>query len=355
MGFIQCELVLFRAGIAAIIFLWLWLSARNKHSSVPLNSARKSLAFRISSIPREVNKEEFHGILTRLPTRAGGTASNHKWTLLGFSYSPSAAPSHAERYAVATVTFANAPTLSELEKSIKREIGINASRLKVDLDFFGLTPLTAPLQDIAVDIIAVTGLAGHAFGSWKSKNKPDMWLRDFLPETIPNARILTYGYDTKLPGSQSEASIPDLSRRLLESIKTIRSGHTKSRPLILIGHSLGGLVVKEALAEASEGSEDDRAVFRSCYAVLFFAVPNRGLDNSHLMAMVKGQPNEDLVNDLKQSSRFLSMLHQRFNNYFTLKDSKIICVYETRISFPPTPTGTLPFGYPFTRNLTRLD
>lgn len=75
-------------------------------------------------------------------------------------------------------------------------------------------------------IIAVTGLAGHAFGSWKSKNKPDMWLRDFLPETIPNARILTYGYDTKLPGSQSEASIPDLSRRLLESIKTIRSGDT---------------------------------------------------------------------------------------------------------------------------------
>lgn len=53
-----------------------------------------------------------------------------------------------------------------------------------------------------------------------------MWLRDFLPEAVPNARILTYGYDTKLPGSQSEASIPDLSRRLLESIKTIRSGHT---------------------------------------------------------------------------------------------------------------------------------
>lgn len=72
----------------------------------------------------------------------------------------------------------------------------------------------------------MTGLAGHAFGSWKAKKESDMWLRDFLPEAIPNARILTYGYDTKLPGSQSEASIPDLSRRLLESIKAIRSGHT---------------------------------------------------------------------------------------------------------------------------------
>jgi hypothetical protein len=72
-------------------------------------------------------------------------------------------------------------------------------------------------------IIAVTGLAGHAFGSWKSRGEPYMWLRDFLPESVPNARILTYGYDTKLPGSQSTASILELSKKLLESVKTIRS------------------------------------------------------------------------------------------------------------------------------------
>ncbi|PTB43001.1 hypothetical protein M441DRAFT_45014 [Trichoderma asperellum CBS 433.97] len=327
---IRSELVLLLAGITGVVFTWLCLSTGNKRSSMPSNSSRRSLAFRISSIPRRVDKDGFRDILTRLPIKAEGTASQLKWTLTGFSYSHSAATAHAERYAVATATFANAPSPSELETAIKREIGIDASRLKVDLDFFGLTPLADPLHDIAVDIIAVTGLAGHAFGSWKSKKEPDMWLRDFLPEAVPNARILTYGYDTKLPGSQSESSIPDLSRRLLESIKTIRSGHTRNRPLILIGHSLGGLVVKEALAEASEGSEDDQSVFRSCYAVLLFAVPNRGLENSSLMYMVKGQPNEDLVKDLKQSSRFLNMLSQRFNKYFTLDGSKIISIYETK-------------------------
>lgn len=76
--------------------------------------------------------------------------------------------------------------------------------------------------DFYSSIIAVTGLAGHAFGSWKAKGSADMWLRDFLPESV-DARILTYGYDSKLPGSQSEASITDLSKRLLESIKTTRS------------------------------------------------------------------------------------------------------------------------------------
>ena len=71
-------------------------------------------------------------------------------------------------------------------------------------------------------IIAVTGLAGHAFGSWRSRDGSCMWLRDFLPTSIPNARIITYGYDTKLPGSQSTATILELSKKLLESVKVIR-------------------------------------------------------------------------------------------------------------------------------------
>ncbi len=42
------------------------------------------------------------------------------------------------------------------------------------------------------------------------------------PGAVPGARILAYGDDTRLSGSQSEASILDLSSRLLESIKTVR-------------------------------------------------------------------------------------------------------------------------------------
>ncbi|KAL7789036.1 hypothetical protein V8C37DRAFT_387023 [Trichoderma ceciliae] len=318
------------AGAVACLWLWLWLSAGNKVSmpSNPPKAARRSLTFRISNIPRAVTKDEFRDILTKLAITTENISDQS--TLLEFSYVPSATKNLSERYVVATATFAKAPTLSELEKAIRREIGAGASRLKVDLDFLGLTPLVDPLQDAVVDIIAVTGLAGHAFGSWKSKNNPDMWLRDFLPESIPNARILTYGYDTKLPGSQSEASILELSKRLLESIKTIRYEQMRTRPLILIGHSLGGLVVKEALVEVSEGSEDDQAVFRSCYAILFFAVPNRGLDNRSLMSMVKGQPNEDLVKSLGKKSRFSSLLHQRFYKCFTYEDTKIICVFETK-------------------------
>lgn len=46
--------------------------------------------------------------------------------------------------------------------------------------------------------------------------------------------------------------------------------------------------------------------------------------------MVKGQPNESLVRDLGESSRFLSLLHDRFNACFTFDDSHILSINETK-------------------------
>ena len=46
-------------------------------------------------------------------------------------------------------------------------------------------------------IIAITGLDGHAYGSWRGKgNLGRMWLRDFLSKDLPNCRTMTYGYTT---------------------------------------------------------------------------------------------------------------------------------------------------------------
>ena len=105
------------------------------------------------------------------------------------------------------------------------------------------------------------GLGSHAIGSWKSPSDNDLWLRDYLPDDVPNIRVLIYGYDTSLLGNDSKDSIENLGNRFLESIKAFRAHNVCAiqdsedcmltlwqayrRPIIFIGHSLGGLLIKE--------------------------------------------------------------------------------------------------------------
>lgn len=119
--------------------------------------------------------------------------------------------------------------------------------LSEDKDFYGFTPLYTPEGEVEADIIALTGLAGHAFGSWAAP--PHMWLRDFLPSDVPRARVLLYGYDSNLVGNQSRNILSDFSNTFVAKLHAMRSlSRSEDRSVILIGHSLGCLIIKDALA-----------------------------------------------------------------------------------------------------------
>jgi hypothetical protein len=70
-------------------------------------------------------------------------------------------------------------------------------------------------------IIAVTGLSGHAYGSW-AHSPERMWLRDYLPKDAPNARILTYGYQSKLQASDSVSLLQDHTNKFVDRLITTR-------------------------------------------------------------------------------------------------------------------------------------
>jgi hypothetical protein len=48
-----------------------------------------------------------------------------------------------------------------------------------------------------------------------------MWLRDFLPQALPNIRIMTYGYNSKV-ASSSIHTFQDYSIGILEALKNAR-------------------------------------------------------------------------------------------------------------------------------------
>jgi hypothetical protein len=64
------------------------------------------------------------------------------------------------------------------------------------------------------------------------------------------------------------------------------------------------------------GSDDDKAIFNSCNALLFFGVPNDGLNADNLLSLIRGQNNQDLVENLKEGSPLLQDLHNTFFQTF---------------------------------------
>ena len=95
--------------------------------------------------------------------------------------------------------------------------------LTFDTHFYGLTALSTPhVEKEAIDCVAVCGLGGHAFGSFKEKGTPYMWLRDSLPKDLPNLRVLLYGYESGLEGSDSNQNVSVIADSFLGHLKVLR-------------------------------------------------------------------------------------------------------------------------------------
>lgn len=67
-------------------------------------------------------------------------------------------------------------------------------------------------------MIAVTGLAGHAFGSWKDRETGCMWLQDLLPKDVEKVRVMTYGYDSNIDGEKMTHQFIDYKRKLVHTL-----------------------------------------------------------------------------------------------------------------------------------------
>jgi hypothetical protein len=159
-----------------------------------------------------------------------------------------------------------------------------------------------------------------------------MWLRDRLPNDVLNVRSIIYGYDTRLVQSESAKGIDDIAIAFIAKMKSIGRSSASAKPLLMLAHSLGGIVLKQAMVLMAGGKDSSDFMIDLIRAVIFFGVPNKGMKTSHLLPMVEGQPNARIVHLLSPESHFLQDLDQQFSGIATHRDIKIMSVYETKRS-----------------------
>ncbi len=184
-------------------------------------------------------------------------------------------------------------------------------------------------------IVAVHGLRGHYRSTWTDEATPICWLEhpQFLPSHVPNARVMSYYYDAKIL-SKSVADIKDVARGLIAQLRAKRvSAEEKTRPIIFIAHSLGGLVVKKvslwhllfdarthvALKVIAVIHMQDNELHDMIKAAIFFSVPHQGSSTANLGTLAANAArvtslgfigNARFIQDLKPQSRELEDLSE---------------------------------------------
>ncbi|KAK5745281.1 hypothetical protein LTR17_001442 [Elasticomyces elasticus] len=244
---------------------------------------------------------------------------------------------------------------------------LDRAHWSVDKEFMGITPL-CDCDDAEVDLVAVTGLAGHALGSFRSSSGAFVWLRDALPKDVPKVRVLTYGYDTALVKNQSKESLYHLASTFLDRLDSFRRAtRTQQRPVCFLGHSLGGVVIKEALTISHMANRsprdwtrnlDDCGVALYTCGLVLFGVPNLGLQHRQLLTMVKGQRNKNfvqslLVNEDNEPSTYLAELTRKFSQLCSAQEPRfgIYSYFETEASPTETGPGTFDMSDPVRNQL----
>ncbi|KAG5766783.1 hypothetical protein H9Q72_005155 [Fusarium xylarioides] len=114
--------------------------------------------------------------------------------------------------------------------------------------------------------------------SASTAESPVFWPADLLPQLCKNARILTFGYDTKVTkytsGPTNMNSIFSHGKDFLFSLGRMR---VPGRPLIFAAHSLGGILVKEMLALSSTSDTASlKGIVECTAAIIFLGTPHRG-------------------------------------------------------------------------------
>ncbi|KAK1237933.1 hypothetical protein MKX08_002512 [Trichoderma sp. CBMAI-0020] len=177
------------------------------------------------------------------------------------------------------------------------------------------------VQEAKVDVVFLHGLTGHREKTWTAEGETKPWLKTLLPKDLPTARIITYGYDADvlhLTRVAGQNTIREHAKTLINDLSALRTD-TVGRPIIFVVHSLGGLVIQEALQICTNPNDEGQGdLLSSTRGVAFFGTPHAGSDLEKFatavinIVRIAKKPNKRLLGVLRRNSEILANIKDGF-------------------------------------------
>ncbi|EPS39642.1 hypothetical protein H072_6585 [Dactylellina haptotyla CBS 200.50] len=187
---------------------------------------------------------------------------------------------------------------------------IPAPKKTYDIVQQGIKELYSPANP-EVDIVAIPGLGAPPLESWKSadlKNEFN-WLtdRDGISKEFPRARVLLYMYQSAWSGPlKVRQFMTNLATTLLYGLKDKRKD-TPRRPIVFMGHSMGGIIIAKAVSLAESRKDVFGKMFEAITGCIFFGTP---FDGAHAaaVALMFAQTSEFFGLDQATHSKLLDLM-----------------------------------------------
>lgn len=170
----------------------------------------------------------------------------------------------------------------------------------------GLNLLHSPSEPL-VDFIFVHGLRGGSKKTWsKTGSVTNYWPQEWLPKdpAFKNVRVHSFGYNSDwVRGKDNCLNIHHFGKSLLGEMSTSPYLGDAETPIVLIGHSMGGLVIKKAYMLARQDSAYGTLAKRF-HTIYFLATPHRGSNSAKLLNdfLQIAHSSRAYVADLERSS-----------------------------------------------------
>jgi pimeloyl-ACP methyl ester carboxylesterase len=137
------------------------------------------------------------------------------------------------------------------------------------------------------DVIFVHGLDGDARTTWHPKDHPEAFWPAWLGEDFPAVGVWSLNYAVSSSAWKGHTMpLADRATNLLDRLDLEGIGH---RPTVFIGHSLGGLLIKQLLRHACDyGNPAWKAIANQTKAIVFLSTPHSGADMASWIKYIGG-------------------------------------------------------------------
>ncbi|KGO68203.1 hypothetical protein PITC_038700 [Penicillium italicum] len=209
-------------------------------------------------------------------------------------------------------------SLFSLSKSLSQPSTISSDQVEGVKGPLGLSLLYSPTAP-GIDVIFIHGLGGSSRKTWsKSSLESHFWPKEWLSKdpAFKNVRIHSYGYDSYyLKGKEDCLNVHHIGKSFLGAISTSPYIVNSGTYLIVIGHSMGGLVMKKAYILAKQ-DEVHKALAERFTAFYFLATPHRGADSAKtLRNLLKVAYDRAYVGDLEPNSGAIQVINDEFRHF----------------------------------------